>query len=147
VSHQETFVLTRRVIRCPECGQGEFLIVSMHFGRSWGPWYCDDCGYGFTGRTDENGESFTEPWRDRKVKTVVTLRSNAPVVLRVEGMRFVPGEDGPEAADGHDEYYYNEHTCPTNFLGHPVLEVTDDDGTDDPHGIFAWVKTEVEEAR
>ncbi len=37
-------------------------------------------------------------------------------------------------------YYYEEHTCPSNFLG--VEKVMDDSGDEDPHGIFAFVGIE-----
>ena len=139
----ETFVETARVLRCPVCDKGRFEIVRLHWGGTWGPWYCDDCGFGFIGRTDEQGESYIEPWRNRKITTVVTLRSTRPVTLKVQGVRFT-GEEADSDADRaeRDRYYYEEHTCPTNFLGHPVLEVLDDDGDQDPHGIFTWVKTE-----
>jgi hypothetical protein len=43
-----------------------------------------------------------------------------------------------EDEDDSHRYYYNEGTCPTNYLG--VLKVFDDEGDDDPHGIFEFVK-------
>lgn len=39
----------------------------------------------------------------------------------------------------HQKYHYNEHTCPTNYIG-DVLKVVDPaDGDQDPHGIFKFV--------
>ena len=45
----------------------------------------------------------------RREKTLVTLRSEGPVTLIVEAWRDVDHAD-------MDSYYYNEHTCPTNYL-------------------------------
>ena len=38
----------------------------------------------------------------------------------------------------HLEYYYEEHTCPTNFIRVPMIAV---DGDTDPHGIFRFVRS------
>ena len=47
----------------------------------------------------------------------------------------------PEGWGYNEEYFYNEHTCPTNYMTE-VVKVISEDGNEDPHGIFAYVKTE-----
>jgi hypothetical protein len=37
-----------------------------------------------------------------------------------------------------DNYFYNEHTCPTNFSGFTMISC---DGDHDPHGIFEFVES------
>jgi hypothetical protein len=51
----------------------------------------------------------------------------------IEGMYF----NGEFDID-NKRYFYEEHTCPTNYLG--VEMVVDlNDGDTDPHGIFEFV--------
>jgi hypothetical protein len=49
--------------------------------------------------------------------------------------------DDPEA-ENHARYFYDEHTCPTNFMGEVEKVIDPADGDEDPHGIFAFVKME-----
>lgn len=37
-------------------------------------------------------------------------------------------------------YYYDNHTCPINWMGGYVIKLIEGDD-DDPHGLFKWVKT------
>jgi hypothetical protein len=41
----------------------------------------------------------------------------------------------------HHRYFYEVHTCPTNFVGGNVVAIFDGDN-DDPHGIFEHVASE-----
>ena len=36
----------------------------------------------------------------------------------------------------HAQYFYEEHTCPTNWLRIPMISVA---GNHDPHGLFEFV--------
>lgn len=127
---------------CPECGRGWFsVLLDFHSGQSCGPWYCDECGYGWMVKVADPAETVQlTPAHDRIERTTVTLRSELPFTMTVEGMRFVSEaepETDQEYAD-HSRYFYEEHTCPTNiFLN--VAAVVTDDGDDDPHGLFRWV--------
>lgn len=54
---------------------------------------------------------------------------------------------GNEDFDLDKSYYYNEHTCPTNWLKGDVIKILDsEDMEDDPHGIFQYVATVTHEA-
>jgi hypothetical protein len=136
---QQPFCSPTRYIRCPACGKGEFAVSHLPVGTKTA-WYCDECGVHFHLHvlSESQVETAVDP-SERIEKTLVTLRSEQPVTILLEGMRFVrPGK--PDDGD-HDRYFYEEHSCPTNWLRH-VLQVRDDTGDDDPHGIFAYVKTE-----
>lgn len=39
---------------------------------------------------------------------------------------------------GQHRYFYEEHTCPTNFIPVPAVFFA---GNDDPHGVFDYVDT------
>jgi len=59
-----------------------------------------------------------------------------PIYFVLEGCaRF---ESDAELQD-HHQYFYEEHTCPTNFI-HGVVGIFHD-GDRDPHGVFDHVKS------
>ncbi len=66
-----------------------------------------------------------------RIKTLDLLQIPGTAIYFV-----VPGE---WAADdmGFVEYHYNEHTCPSNWLGVDVIA----DGDDDPHGFAVYVRS------
>lgn len=69
-------------------------------------------------------------------KTVVLLKitsTNGPIYFVVEGCASFEPRDQFLA---HQFYYYEEHTCPTNFCG---VEKVFFNGDDDPHGVFEFV--------
>jgi hypothetical protein len=109
-------------------------------GQSFGPWYCDECGLGIRGVATDDGADI-ESVADRQLKTLVLLRLYDPlkdgevVHIVVQGMAFA--EEGEEPDFEHDVYFYNEHTCPWNYLRIP-LRVGEDS---DPHGVFQHQET------
>ncbi len=138
-----TFTKSTLYIACPACSQGAHTVSHKMHGGGFGPWYCDECGQGFRGRTISGAEAEVELVDSRVIKTVVTLRldpDDAPITLIVEGIQVLHGDE--QFDPDRDEYFYNEHTCPINFLP-KVAEVIDDEGNNDPHGVFRWVKTEL----
>lgn len=131
-----TIMEIKHFVECPHCGKStsriDHLFNEENKTSSWGPWYCDECGGAYKGEVRDK-EVFIEPiYGDRKNKCLVFLK-NANVLLVVEGMYF-NGDFDPE----NKRYFYEEHTCPTNYLG--VEMVVDlNDGDTDPHGIFEFV--------
>jgi len=123
---------------CPSCNGRVGTIDHLQAGEEAGAWFCDGCGRGWWLTVTRDGIVHREH-SERKERTVVTLvlpPQTLPIVLTLDGFRIVkPGEEH----DG-DAYFYNEHTCPTNWLRH-VTEVRIGD-SDDPHGLFQWVSTE-----
>lgn len=120
--------------KCPECSQTEQSYAHLKEGQQFGPWYCDKCGYGVF-VTVLDGDVDLRKAKDRKVNTLVLLKLNVPdtdIHIVVRGMDF--SEVGSIEGDDHTEYYYNEHTCPWNYLGLPIKEGEDTD----PHGLFVF---------
>ena len=68
--------------------------------------------------------------------TLVLLKRNG-VYLIVNGNKML-GID-KEEAEHQDQYYYNEHTCPTNYMQDVEAVIYEKDA--DPHGVFEWVAT------
>ncbi len=81
--------------------------------------------------------SSTHPAHNSLRKTLVLLRIDGkigPIYFVVEGLNT-----WPETLDemiGHARYFYEEHTCPTNFIGVPLISIA---GDHDPHGLFKFV--------
>jgi hypothetical protein len=67
-------------------------------------------------------------------------------LLRLEGINgpihfIVANEYGDEeASDDSQRYFYEEHSCPTNWLQYTVA-VIDETGDEDPHGFLKHVRT------
>lgn len=135
---QTPHLKTERYIFCPICGKEGKRVDHLPIGCKT-VWYCDECGGEFRLQVIEGGDVECEATGHRKDRTLVTLRSDAPVTLVVEGMVF--SQTPEDEREHHVEYFYNEHTCPTNYMGN-VLRVISGDGDTDPHGIFRFVKVE-----
>ena len=135
----------KKYICCPECGEPTSTYNHLNPGSTFGPWYCGECGCGFHGTILDGGAVEITLASDRKYNTLVLLRLDAavekPICIVVEGMKFAPTGTPPEyvLADvaENDGYFYNEHTCPWNYLRIPIMEGENTD----PHGIFVHQET------
>lgn len=81
------------------------------------------------------------------VPTQVTLEirpEDAPIRFLVDSFLIVEKDEKPEKSESleNQQYFYEEHTCPTNWLM-KVEEVIDKNGNHDPHGAFKYVGTEI----
>ena len=86
----------------------------------------------FMVRTDS-----AHPAHDNLRKTLNLLKIEAkgePVYFVVEGLCQWPKTNAEMVESA--EYFYNEHTCPTNFIDVPMISR---DGNHDPHGLFEFV--------
>jgi hypothetical protein len=107
--------------------------------RTAGPWYCDECGQGWRLTYSSNAID-VEPYGgdpsgggDGKARRqIVTLElppQDVAVRFKVLGKRFTPQID-----EGSVRYFYEEHTCPANWMGEvEEVEIGDDK---DPHGLW-----------
>lgn len=140
----DTKVSTKEELLCMKCSQPVGELDHLSVGTSAGPWYCEFCGTGHLIKRTEDGADVTES-KDRIVKTLVLLKlaepTKKPIHIVVEGRMFVPvGKEVSEVIDdqqSRDKYYFNEHTCPTNYLDARIAV----NGDTDPHGVFKHVQT------
>lgn len=130
---------TKTYVVCP-CCDGNLGSIDHLMGNKVGStwlWYCDGCGARVKFAMEGNEVVSTEPTGEKSVRTIDFLK-HGDIGLIVEGMAFA--KDGKVDLDGK-EYWYNEHTCPTNYLKN-VLAIVDLKTDDyDPHGIFEYVGT------
>lgn len=140
-----TSVITtiKKVFACPDCGSAEHEYEHLQLGYSFGPWYCDTCGCGVSGKVLSDGEIEIQKSSDRKANTLVLLRLNvpgteeAPIHIVVTSMVFYPDGAIPSIDNHREEYFYEEHTCPWNYLRLPIKQGDDTD----PHGVFVHQET------
>lgn len=134
---QLSYTKPDRYIVCPACNKDEKRVDHLPEGTKTA-WYCDECGVRFRVHILPFGRVGCEVMPgEEKSPRVVTLKSTRPFTLQLNAFTLLPDDDEV----GHASYHYNEHTCPTNFLGE-VFRVIAEDGEEDPHGIFQFVKIE-----
>jgi len=116
----ETFAETKRYFLCPHCGKGKMFYSHLKVLDTFGPWHCDDCGCAVTGRITETGlEIEKHPERIVKTTEILRLEPAEPVVLLVEGMRFVDGKYASKTEDdevGSKTFFYEENRSHLNTL-------------------------------
>jgi len=132
--------VTKTHIVCPSCNKPAGTID--HFLEFTYPvdtrWYCDHCReqYSFV-VTKQNNELVVSDLKltGNKMGKCLVLLKNNDIGLVVEGLYF------NNEFDSNHEYFYNEHTCPVNYLK-DIKEIFDLKNKDyDPHGIFQYVTT------
>lgn len=137
-----TTTYTKTFILCPHCGgQTNSSVDHLQPNRSFGPWHCNLCNERYTGSTDSVGNiALTALFTRETDKTIPSLNL---LVLppQKHPVYFVIGSDvGRNSEHGeHTEYYYNEHSCPTNWLKDIRLICIEHDT--DPHGLFRYMRS------
>ena len=130
---------THTFLICPSCEEETGCRVCHLFGnenwRIFGPWYCGQCGAGFTGSiADDNSVSLTltgefhrDGWHLLKIDT-----SSGPLHAIFKGPWYTDDEQS------HARYYYEEHSCMTNWIGDMVECFLGRE--EDPHGVWKYVR-------
>lgn len=142
---------TKRYFTCLACGIGEMYVEHlMDRNGTFGPWYCSNCGQAHRGKV-ENGICHVELGKRKKEETSVLLKMSpdaGDIFLIVKGSYFDDLNDGRPRpchpfSDDKDRYFYNEHTCPTNYLQSAIeiITIRNGEADADPHGIFQYVMT------
>lgn len=110
-----------------------------------GPWYCEGCGKGINwvaSSVDDEVEVTCSISNEQKIKRLVLLDLDVesfdkPIQIVVYGNRWEPLDLlDIESQEDQDSYYYNEQTCPTNYLKYIEIIIEGDNA--DPHGIFKY---------
>lgn len=153
-----TLDTVKTVLVCPGCSlptdySTEHLWnEELRIGKPWGPWYCAACGVGFTGKVlNEQGRTEIKLLTDRRqVKIWVLLKHNpgeyargvldracSPIYIVLDTSVVLCGNETLEEAAVGLEYFYSQHTCPTNWMRGEVVKIRYM-GDSDPHGVFEY---------
>lgn len=144
----EAELVTTRAFLCPHCHEHRFnyehLCGPQTVQRSY-IWSCGQCitKVNFSMGVDDKVtiDSFVVP---KYPKALILLRLTPseddnlkkPLFLILEKSNYSHSENIDEFSKSQ-EYFYNDHTCPSNYLGDAIVLY---DGDDDRHGIFSFVE-------
>lgn len=132
---------TKTCVICPHCdAQTDSSIDHLPTGTSFGPWCCEACGGAYTGVA--NGSETQVIKNDlrfsRTLDLLVLEPQNKPVYFVMAGKSYYRGRPDKHVAD-NKYYFYEEHSCPTNWIGNTSMIAVG--GDTDPHGIFSFVRS------
>lgn len=147
----KTIDTIKTVICCPWCDlPTEYSTFHLwdrarQQGSAFGPWYCDSCGKGFTGKALAGGGAEIELWTQSYTKDIWVLLKHSPseaccspIYLILDTSLVVTSGETFEQAAEHLEFLYNEHTCPSNWMKGEVAGIRYERDSD-PHGVFEFV--------
>lgn len=124
---------------CPHC-QRDAGAVDQLLGHDLSTaWYCHACGGRYSLIFTQDGGVTIAALDEREITTidVLVLEPQAkPVYFVVKGMRFEGRDCNHDDEHDHKEFFYESHSCPTNWL-QPVMIYHDGDA--DPHGLLRFV--------
>lgn len=124
-------------INCP-CG-GEWRADQLGINQPTS-WACDECHDYYHIERMGPEEFDLRPTGQKETPVTVTLRSKTtpPITLKLNTWKYAHSQDdSPEDYRMQTEYFYNEHTCPTNWTNE--IEQIEFEGDTDPHGVFEFV--------
>jgi ribosomal protein L37AE/L43A len=150
---------TKTYFNCPNCGERstssidhiiEYLdkpdwkqaIQDRHQYPTFGPWSCSHCGVGTRGTVYSKDNIALQITEETSVKCwdlLVLPPQKHAVYFIVDAKDYGRGGKGKSVPFEGKEYYYNEHTCPTNWIGQVERIISEHD--EDPHGLFEYVES------
>lgn len=143
----EAKIKTKSFIVCPTCDKPTNSSADHLLGNTtdvtFGPWSCNHCGESFRGVVQlDHSIQIEKVGGDRYLPTLDLLvipPQDKPIYFLRRGRRtFKPGEVLDDVKD-NARYYYNEHSCPTNWMDGFKTIAFDGDG--DPHGVIRYVNS------
>jgi len=127
---------------CPGCDYGEFQFDHLSVGQQV-HWCCDGCNKQIKGvRLGRYSfDAVLTGWENLPMTFTLRSRTEPPIEVKVNGWKYEHSKnDTPEEYFDDQEYFYNTHTCPTNWL-RDVEQISVGKDTD-PHGLFHLVSIE-----
>ena len=127
---------------CPHCGETGHTLEHLRDGTNFGPWYCDGCGGAYGGVFRGADTELVKDAKGRRQIKVLTLLEHPaagapPLRFLVDGYRFVD-DLCPDGEEDNKRFFYEEHSCPTNWIGDSRMIAWD--GDHDPHGFLRYVR-------
>ncbi len=140
---------TQVYVVCPWCEQESGHRVCHLFNPkyepyAWGPWTCEKCRCEFRGSVNMVNEVTVErvgtgkPKYGRALALLLLDGKDGPVYFVMDRRYYTPGEPDEEF-QSHEQYFFEEHSCPTNWLRD--CEVVIQYGDQDPHGFLTHVRS------
>lgn len=140
---------TKQFVECPICHEHEWRVDQCVGHTEFGPWSCPVCNnyFRFIQLPSLAGDTFEVEQVDgpngRQTPVTVTLRSTTtpPITLKLNTWKYGHSQkDTPEEYRENQRYFYNDHTCPTNWFRD--VDYIEFEGDTDPHGVFEFISVE-----
>lgn len=129
----------RYYVSCPNCKDGEWRVDHLDIPQDvW--WTCNNCLAQFHIHRAGRLEFVITPTGKRSTPVTVTLRSKTKpeITVKLNAWKYEHSQDDtPDEYFGHQKYFYEEHTCPTNWTSEIVQ--MECEGNTDPHGLFELI--------
>lgn len=134
---------------CPWCeGESGHRVDHLYGDRmptTAGPWYCNECRQSFRVKVNAPGdvELAKEIGRDAFTPSVALLKfdgKDGSVFFVMKHDRYRSNGSVETDADNqeHQRYFFEEHSCPTNWLRECIAVI--EAGDTDPHGFLDFVR-------
>lgn len=137
-------------LACPHAGcTGKFSITGWVDGAKGdraptkvGPWYCKECGWASQFEIASGEKIIIDAVDKCRVPTLVLLcfdgatDDGEPLYLIVDWFAYGTSQGVMLENNGHNDYFFNEHWCPQNYLSAIVMTAK----STDPHGIFRYIE-------
>jgi hypothetical protein len=129
-------------IPCPNCKEGGWRADQLGVGQLT-RWSCSECHLYVRILRITEDDFETTLLEKKETPITVTLRSPTvpPITVKVNAWKYEHSQSlSQEEFVENEKYFYNEHTCPTNWLRD--IEQIEFEGDHDPHGVFEFVSVE-----
>lgn len=144
-----TSIYRQDFLMCPWCDRESGCRVDHLYNdqlpREFGPWYCKECRRGICGRVTAPGDvsvlrvSGTFQFVSRSMSLLRFDGVAGPVFFVMDHDRYhSAGVETDEDRQSNARYFFEEHSCPTNWLRECVAVI--EDGDSDPHGFLTFVR-------
>jgi hypothetical protein len=140
---------------CPACERHEFLVEHLFSEasdargiRTAGPWQCEECDatWNIAAYKDGSIEVTAAPQRSWHNWVILELAGQGNAVIRLLAPGLVLDRETPlEEQHELNRHFYEEHTCPMNYLQRATVvalgarDRPNEFGDSDPHGLFRYV--------
>lgn len=133
-------------IECPVCHEGSWRVDHLERGM-WGySWSCNECHnyFDIQRQTELDFDVVQiEGPEGKETPVTVTLSSVTlpQIILKLNTWKYGHSQNQtPEEYLENQRYFYDEHTCPTNWTNEIVAILFE--GQLDPHGVFRLLSIE-----
>jgi hypothetical protein len=133
---------TQLYVPCPGCIEGSSRADHLVIGFKT-TWSCSKCQANFKiERVSEfDFETSLTGWTNTPVTITLQSITEPKITVKVNAWKYSHSQnDTPEEYAEDSRYYYDEHTCPTNWT-RDIVQI-EFEGDKDPHGVFKFVSAE-----
>jgi len=133
---------THLYVSCPGCIKGSSRADQLHTGFKT-TWSCSKCQVEFSiERISEfDFETFVTSRKNTPVTVTLQSITEPKITLKLNTWKYAHSQnDTTEDYRDHQQYFYDLHTCPTNWT-RDIVQI-EFEGDKDPHGVFEFVSVE-----